>query len=298
MSEHDTRPADGSPAQLPGASLGEVLRRGREARGLSREELARSLRLEPRIVAILENDALDELPAPAFTRGYVRALSKELGIDGAPLLAYLDERYAGVAPVLADFASRAPLQVTSDSQIVRYTTLAVALVMVVMVGLWLRSHEPAAPLVERDAAPGAPVALADTPPLPYTFAQVVHPDEPSYRAPDPVEIVTPADTVSATTAADTALPSTAGATAGAADIVIAAREDSWIQVQDVNGERLYYNIVRAGNQIEIAGRRPYSLVIGNAGGVSLLFDGQAVDLDAIAEEGVARLELGQDRLTQ
>lgn len=298
MSEHDARAADGSPAQLPGASLGEVLRRGREARGLSREELARSLRLEPRIVASLENDALDDLPAPAFTRGYVRALSKELRIDGTPLLAYLDERYAGVSPALSDFASRAPLQVTSDSQIVRYTTLAVALVMLVMVGLWLRSHEPATPLVEPDAVRGAPVALADTPPLPYTFAQVVHPDSPTYRAPDPVEVVTPTDTVGTAADAEISQLPSAGATAAAADIVIAAREDSWIQVQDVNGERLYYNIVRAGNQIEIAGRRPYSLVIGNAGGVSLLFDGQAVDLDAIAEEGVARLDLGQDRLTR
>lgn len=291
MTEIDSRAGDGSVPPPSAVSLGEVLRRGREQRGLSREELARSLRLEPRIVASLESNALDDLPAPAFVRGYVRAICKELGVDSTPLLAYLDVRYAGAAPILADFESRAPLQVTSDSKIVRYTTVVVALVMVVLVALWLRSHEPAAPIIERKVVADEPVPLADTPPLSYEFAQVLHSDEPTFRAPDPVIV------------ADASVPATPDsspgpAAVGTADIVIAAREDSWIQVQDVNGERLYYNIVRAGNQIEIQGRRPYSLVIGNARSVSLLFEGQAVDLEGIAEEGVARLRLGQDRLTQ
>ncbi len=288
MTEHENRAGETPVAHLSAVSLGEVLRRGREQRQMSREDLARSLRLEPRIVASLESNAFDDLPAPAFVRGYVRAICKELALDSTPLLAYLDERYAGAAPVLADFQSRAPLQVTSDSKIVRYTTVVVALVMIVMVALWLRSHVPAVPLIEPGIAADAPVPLADTPPLSYEFPQVVHPEDPMFHAPDPVIV---ADDILPAAEA----PETAPITTSNADLVIAAREDSWIQVQDVNGERLYYNIVRAGNQIEIQGRKPYSLVIGNALAVSLLFEGQAVDLEGIAEEGVARLQLGQAR---
>jgi cytoskeleton protein RodZ len=267
----------------PDADVGTVLRRARELSGLELEELARRLRLEPRVLRMLEGDLFEELPAPAFARGYVRALARELALDDGPLLRALAHRLADRTPALTDFETRAPLQVTSDSHLVRYTTLALILIMAVLVVSWWRSAEHDAPVLDQaavareESALAAP-ARADTPPLPYSYRIVTHPDTPSYRAPDP-----PA-------AAGADVP---GALAGGtADLEIAAREDAWVQVLDVNGERLYYNLIRAGNRIDIAGRRPYSLVIGNAPAVSIRFEGRPVDVEAISSEGVARFQLG------
>lgn len=286
MTPTESRPPE-RPA-VPDADLGALLRRARERRGLDVEELARRLRLEPRIVRMLENDLFEELPAPAFARGYVRGLARELAIDPVPLLAELDNRLSDRTPVLSDFETRAPVQVTSDSHVVRYTTAALVLAMVVLVASWWRTQEHALPVLDTltgdaPAPPAAPVALADTPPLPYTFTTVTHPDDPFYRAP------------AAPTPSDQADPNRG---ARGADLVIAAREDAWVQVLDVNGERLYYNLVRAGNRIEIEGRRPYSLVVGNAPSVNIEFEGRVVDIEAISEEGVARFRLGAAPLAQ
>jgi transcriptional regulator with XRE-family HTH domain len=156
------------------SGIGETLRRAREQRGISRDDLARSLRLERRILICLENDELDQLAAPAFVRGYVRSLCKELAIDSAPLLEYLDGRFGGAVPALADFSSRAPAQITGQSDIVRYTTAIVALVMVVLMVLWWQSHEQAAPLIDQSEIDKPLVVPADTPPLAYESIPMIH----------------------------------------------------------------------------------------------------------------------------
>ena len=61
----------------PGASLAQA----RKNRGLSQEEVGDSLNLAPHTVEWLETDNYDELPAAAFTQGYLRNYAKLVGID-------------------------------------------------------------------------------------------------------------------------------------------------------------------------------------------------------------------------
>ena len=263
-------------------SLGAMLRRARESRNLSIEDLARSLRLDARIIRHLEGNRFDQLPAAAFTRGYLRSIAKKLDIAGEPLIATFDEDHANDAPMLTDFESRAPLQITSDSRIIRYTTLALVAVMVVLVALWWRSHRDTFSMLQylTDTVDTSVPVVPATDPLPYTWEIITHPDAPTYRAPDP-----PASAAEEETSPPAA--------AIAADIVISVSADAWIQITDVKGQRLYYDVVTPGNEIRVTGQRPYSLVIGNAPAVTLSFEGKPVNLIASASEGVARLQLGQ-----
>ena len=324
MSAQDT--AEGPrPARTESATgIGTELRAARERMGLTVNDLAARLRLEPRIVNVLEADEFSRLPAPAFVRGYLRALAKELGLDGAALIARFDAAGDRAAPALNDFESRAPLQITSSSNIVRYTSVAVGLTMVVLVALWWRSHSENFPILQQlsnEEPPPADPGPA-TPPLSYSFDIVTHPDDPIYRAPDaepaPTSPVTPAPepaTAPAQASPSSApLPSAAGThgddahaaappdTGSAAlpagpgpspsDIVLISSADAWIQVTDADGQRLYYNLLRPGREIRLGGRHPYQLVIGNAPAVRLRFAGQPVDLEPLARDGVAHLELG------
>lgn len=68
-----------------GDSPGTLLRKAREARGLSQQQLADSLRLRLVIVQYMETDAFDKLASPTFVRGYLRSLSKALETDPAPI---------------------------------------------------------------------------------------------------------------------------------------------------------------------------------------------------------------------
>lgn len=80
--------------------------------------------------------------------------------------------------------------------------------------------------------------------------------------------------------------------ASGAPLVLEARRDAWIEVSDAGGRRLFYNIARADERVELSGEPPFKMVIGNAAYVSVWLDGAPVDLANVSEQGVARLSVG------
>lgn len=79
-------------------TLGRVLAAARKASGLSLDEVASKLRLEPRFVAALEEERWELFVAPVFVKGHLRQLGYLYGLKYEALLAlYL--RDAGVADV-------------------------------------------------------------------------------------------------------------------------------------------------------------------------------------------------------
>lgn len=63
------------------ASLGAWLRRQREAREIDLHEIAESTKISLRYLRALEQDRLDLLPAPVFTRGFLREYAKVVGLN-------------------------------------------------------------------------------------------------------------------------------------------------------------------------------------------------------------------------
>jgi cytoskeletal protein RodZ len=57
------------------------LRQAREAKGLTLEDLARTTKIGLGTLAALEAGAMERLPATIFTRGFVKAYAKEVGLD-------------------------------------------------------------------------------------------------------------------------------------------------------------------------------------------------------------------------
>lgn len=271
-----------------------MLKLAREQRNLSQIDLARNLRLEPRIVRQLEDERFDELPAPAFVRGYLRSVGKELGLDTARLLELFDAQSTREAPPLADFESRPPVELTSDSRIVRYTTFALLLSLLLLIAMWWRSHSDSFSMLKylHESNPSAIVPIPPTEPLSYQFEQVEHSEDPFFRAPDTEPDNSAGDGTMALDAGQPDTTTDGGVTSGIADIVLNSSADAWVEVLDAGGARLYYNLVRPGNEVRITGKRPYALVIGNAPAVRLTFDGKQIDLAPLARDGVVKTSLG------
>lgn len=57
------------------------LREAREHKGLTLEHLASTTKISPRVLTALEAGAIDKLPPAFFTRGFVKAYAKEVGLD-------------------------------------------------------------------------------------------------------------------------------------------------------------------------------------------------------------------------
>lgn len=93
-------------------------------------------------------------------------------------------------------------------------------------------------------------------------------------------------------AATAAAPPPAEAVApGTQSLRLKFARESWVDIRDAGGKQLLYGIQAAGSERELAGRKPFTLIIGNADHVTLERDGQPVDLTARARQGVARLTL-------
>jgi len=71
-------------------NFGERLRREREMREVTIEEVVKSTRIPRRYVEALENENWAALPGGVFARGFVRSIAQFLGLDEESLLAEYD----------------------------------------------------------------------------------------------------------------------------------------------------------------------------------------------------------------
>jgi len=62
-------------------SFGEYLRKERELREISLEEISQKTRIQKRFLQALEQDRLNLLPGLVFTKGFIRAYAEYLGLD-------------------------------------------------------------------------------------------------------------------------------------------------------------------------------------------------------------------------
>ena len=74
------------------ASFGEELRRHREVRSISLREIADATKINIRFLEALETNDFKHLPGGQFNKGFIRAYSRHLGVDGEGMVdAYLME---------------------------------------------------------------------------------------------------------------------------------------------------------------------------------------------------------------
>lgn len=71
-------------------TFGERLKRERELREVSLDEVGKGTRIAERFLQALENEQWDRLPAGVFGRGFVRSIARYLGLSEEDLLAEYD----------------------------------------------------------------------------------------------------------------------------------------------------------------------------------------------------------------
>jgi len=70
--------------------FGERLKRERELREVTQEEVTSATRISSRFLTALENEDWEKLPGGVFNRGFVRSIARYLGLDEEALLAEYD----------------------------------------------------------------------------------------------------------------------------------------------------------------------------------------------------------------
>lgn len=271
----------------PGASVGEVLRRTREARGQTLGDVAYALKLTPRQIEAMEAERFDLLPGPAFVRGFLRNYARYLGLDPAAVLAGFERDNAAPTVELAPLSNAdgvMPSGAEARSAQLPAAVVAGGLLLAVLVGWffdWFRVPEQPVTVAE-PVAPVAESTDADAPAAAAPPSQTAT-GEPA-PAPAPVPLPAPATTPPPAPAAAVEAPA-----AGLEHLVFRFAGESWVEVRDAAGAMVHSGINKGGTSRTVQGKPPFALVIGNAREVALEYRGQPVDLVPHIRVSVARL---------
>ena len=86
---------------------------------------------------------------------------------------------------------------------------------------------------------------------------------------------------------------TASAASGPDQVSFHVNSDSWLEVTDRSGDRIYMDFIHGGESLTLTGQAPFSVLLGYAIGATLEFNGQPFDPAPYTRAGVARFSLGQ-----
>jgi cytoskeleton protein RodZ len=279
------------PTRRDASSPGAVLAAVREEMNLSIAEVARHLKLSPAQVEALEEGAYDRLPGRVFVRGFLRNYAKLLGLDPEPLLHRIENEMP--QPAVVHEPPPAPEEVMPTGERSRWPVYAgVASVIFVALAAYEFGFNAPPPAPEKEAAP-----TQNGPAAPDTAT--AQPDgtaanaSPSTETAPSGEAVTPtAPNASQSTESAAAPPASESAKApDAHELQFRFEQESWVEVRDANDKAIMKKLNRAGSEERVTGTPPFKLVIGNARGVRLSYDGEAVDLAPHTGATVARLTL-------
>ncbi len=273
-------------------SPGPVLRAEREKRGLKVEEVASQMRLSRHQVEALERGDYDALPGTIFVRGFIRNYAKLLQIDPEPLLDTLARPEESILPPKVEGI---PFPAGQKSSWVHYAIGFVVLAFLLLaIQIYRENHLPRPPARQLKSKPGVPALTGATQPsaAPVAPKAPAGPSQPAVVAEKPASV--PAEVprllpAPASQPASASQPAAVAAASGPIHLVFGVA--SWVEIRDAGGKIVFSKLNPAGSEQFVAGVAPFSLVIGNAHGVKLFYQGRPVDLAPYIKVEVARLTL-------
>lgn len=248
--------AENDPSHSELASFGEELKREREIRGISLKEIADATKISKRFLEAIERNDHKTLPAPVFTRGFVREYARYLGLNAEEMVTRYN--YAAVGDDRIEQSSHLQQLVKPsspeakgiprtriDRNVVLLFAIVVALLGVTWWALRFRRDMHSDPSVDTVAhASTAPLKRVATPP---------------------------------SAAATQAAAATTSAAAVPQDdlmhLTLDLTDDSWITL-DVDGKTVVSDELKSGTHQNFAAHDTFRFkTIGNAGGVGITING-------------------------
>jgi cytoskeletal protein RodZ len=223
-------------------SFGENLRREREARGITLDDISKATKISARLLQAIEEEDFERLPGGVFNVNFVRQYARQIGLD--------EDRVVGEFRALT--AEPSPAEAGSAPPPVEYnweqerpgrwkTWTTVVLVLVcVAAGLYLTLRPRQSPASLPAAAP-PPVAKPEPPPAPKVEPPPHAAAPPQSRAPVRVELL--------------------------------ATDDVWVSVS-TDGKIVFMGTLQAEQRRTAAAQERVRLRVGNAGALKVVWNGE------------------------
>lgn len=249
----------------PVRGIGARLRSAREKKGLTVLQAAEKLHVDARLLESLEAGQYSVLGAAVYVRGHLRRYADLIGESSAELQQLYDETTHTAQPDLTRIPRSEPG--ADPSRLMVPALLILAGFALAGILWWLLSMERSKSTAARASQPVV-AAAATAPPL----AAAGNPASDSAAS---------ADEPAPTAGPSQAPPAAAPADATQAQLALKFKAASWVEVYDARGQRLLHGVEAADSARTLAGAAPLRVVLGNAPGVALQLNGQAVPLQGL-----------------
>jgi cytoskeleton protein RodZ len=282
-------------------SLGSYLRQERERQQVSLPAIAAATKIQLKFLEALEHDAYDQLPAPPFVVGFLRAYAQYVALDPETVLtAYRSLHRAPEPPEVAPRPVPTPTPSPQGRQLIRLGVfLAVFGLITGLVLHELRRGQPTRSPMTSFLA-GLPGQAEKTPDAPGPVMPVVSRPEPSGAA----SVVLPTSptpaargeqgpgltTAGAPEAAPLPAPTTVSGTAphkegggsespGALVLQVTAVASTWLRVE-IDGDKRHALRLASGKSMQWEASERFRLTVGNVRGIRLALNGQEIPLQS------------------
>ncbi len=258
---------------------GRAFKQQRLARSLTTDDVAKETLLDIKIIEAIEAEDCAALPASSFVKGYLRSYARFLDVDAEPQVkAFCD--FCGEDLPCFNTVSNIK-EASSSDWAPRYLSVIVTGIVVLSIVFWWWS---------KVLAPAAVGHVADEPVvIDSALVEVIEVVEPVPKrvSNEPLNIIEVKQAV-------TAQPVELAPPLVADSLTLNFSGDSWTEVSDANGKRLYMDMGRVGKSKTITGETPFKILLGNARVVEVEFNGELYDLSQhIKRDNKARFTLGE-----
>ena len=212
------------------ASLGQDLKRERELRGISLEEISNSTKISLRLLEALEQDRLDELPGEFFIKAILKAYANTIGLEENTFLNKYYEESLLQEPSVESQIQKGKVKLPIQKKIISIVVLVV-ISLTILILIYLTSWGKRKPLPQEEIKPWtltqkeAPLSFPD-----------INPSEPSVFEEEKLALE------------------------------ILFIEETWLQVY-ADGKLMVEDIKMPGQRISVEAFEELLIHLGNAGGM-------------------------------
>ena len=280
--------------------IGQILRNEREERGISYAQISEKTRVRPYILEALENEDWAQLPPRVIVKGFIRSYARALDLEEGEIVGL----YQNAFPVETGLPSPREAPIQSGRNLIIFLAFFL-LTMGFAVYLLQEGFPPGRVLVKHEIIG----------PKSYKETESAGLEEASGKtgAPPLVEKEETTSSLEADQVPENSIPSSPWAREDRGGYEIpfpqegrpgpepeksrltltgSVRTMTWIKVLvDDQGPKEY--IFQAGERFEWEARKGFDLVIGNAGGIDLVFEGKEIE-DLGGAGQVVRLKLPEN----
>ncbi len=248
--------------------FGATLRQARERRGVSLQQIAATTKISARVLEALERNDASRLPGGIFSRAFVRAYAREVGLDPEAIVEQFIDQFppesALEGPVITSGEDPEAFESGRRAATTFLQLVGISLVVIVAVFMYLnmRSAAPPAEVPATESSPSPEPAVVPGPALPVAPPAVGEAGSP------------PADVPARPAAGEQAVPASASASAPAPGpqaplrLVLVARTACWVSLT-VDGTRVVGRTLEAGERVTSEARTEAVLNVGDAAALSM-----------------------------